>query len=1188
MAKQYLLETRYSYLEDMRFVRNVASYEVRDPSTSFEHEVQTSLSDARAAHLEDEFGLALQRYQALEARILSLIDPKLLADATRQPSWNPPGSVMVIDPLIKSTATTLVKMKPGISPTPSGTAGPDPLPDALAKALDPFERVGVRGAADPVVVDSLRTAAAAVDRGAWSEASAAYAMAAKVAGNTDPQLTGYLQLDMGVLAERGGDVAKGQALMQQAGKTFETAKVPDGQVKALRAEADLLQRQGKPTDAAGVSTRADGIARQFGIHPVVVSPSRSSIAAVSGATIGGTLIGGVRAAPILTTPLRPVLGLGADLPGGRAVAGAPGVASAAGIAGVAAAAPALTSFNADVAAAPSEIDGSTSTLRALSYIDTRESTMLTVLDGQGVPINLDLTLNRAASLTTLYERMATTTDLSLLHCQVQPPPILVAYLPYIYCFVLPMSIGDCLAAMGDYVGAEKRYQSVLAYKYLNQAVEVPRVWTRLADLYLAWGDSLYRAAGSTTAAFAPAAARYALIVAANNTIPATSPLYAPAPFATLKTRAAAIAAATAPLTLDDNPEVIGKILQARLKLQQIGAGLNFFGFGANYVPPFSFEYLQTTARYFAQHASAVEQSYIQFKSQAENEEFRLMQMEQQVEVSKASVKLEQLGLSEAQAGVAVANASLNYAEQQRLNAVKSQTDFAATRWELLQLTELEAWSSAAAQDADDEVHQTIPSSYEYYHTTDTRRSWVLQDLARQRTLISQDLEANRLAGEVAAAAAYKGVAQAQVTQANARVATANQRIVVAQLQQRQSEENRDFLDMKEFSARLWYELARTMRRLSNSYLDMAVEIAALMERAYTAETGRNLNKIRFDYRGATSAGLLGGDTLLRDIDFFTYDYITSTRSKKAPLKLSISLADTYPWAFAQLRNTGRAMFATTLQQFDRPYPGFYLHKVRDVELVFVGLTGSGAIHGTLRNIGVSTFRDRVGAIKQLVYPADVMPLSQYDVRQDALVFRADTKELRLFENNGVATMWQIDLPPGANDFDPAQIMDVQLVLYFDAFFDVGLETTVRAALPAKGKGSKLTSLRLNAPDDLFYLRSQGMGDVAVRADDVPRSQTATNRLTFILRVLGDAAVANNLTLRLTPISTGLPLTVTTDATGVVSGAPVATLLGRSVVDTLHIEARAADNPGKPAVDGHVDLRGLTDVQTLQDYEFTYR
>ena len=48
--------------------------------------------------------------------------------------------------------------------------------------------------------------------------------------------------------------------------------------------------------------------------------------------------------------------------------------------------------------------------------------------------------------------------------------------------------------------------------------------------------------------------------------------------------------------------------------------------------------------------------------------------------------------------------------------------------------------------------------------------------------------------------------------------------------------------MKEFGAELWYELASQARRLARRYLDMATEIAFLMERAYNAETERGLQR----------------------------------------------------------------------------------------------------------------------------------------------------------------------------------------------------------------------------------------------------------------------------------------------------------------------------------------------------------
>ena len=46
---------------------------------------------------------------------------------------------------------------------------------------------------------------------------------------------------------------------------------------------------------------------------------------------------------------------------------------------------------------------------------------------------------------------------------------------------------------------------------------------------------------------------------------------------------------------------------------------------------------------------------------------------------------------------------------------------------------------------------------------------------------------------------------------------------------------------------MWYDLAREARRITRRYLDMAIEVAVLMEKAYEAETGRDLRKIKLDY-----------------------------------------------------------------------------------------------------------------------------------------------------------------------------------------------------------------------------------------------------------------------------------------------------------------------------------------------------
>ena len=160
-----------------------------------------------------------------------------------------------------------------------------------------------------------------------------------------------------------------------------------------------------------------------------------------------------------------------------------------------------------------------------------------------------------------------------------------------------------------------------------------------------------------------------------------------------------------------------------------------------------------------------------------------------------------------------------------------------------------------------------------------------------------------------------------------------------------------------------------------------------------------------------------------------------------------------------------------------------------------------------------------------------MPLSAYAIRQDAVAFRVTPNDLQLFENNGVNTMWQIDLPLDANDLDFRAIVDVRLALYYDGFFDAGLEKTIKAALPKNGAATRVTSMRLSFPDELFYLKGQGEAQLVCDATLFPMTQTNLKRTKSSLRVLGDPTVTKGVTLHVASSVLGRELVVKTDANG---------------------------------------------------------
>jgi hypothetical protein len=1150
-----MIETRYSYLTGVW--RRPASdvYVAESPESAFERHLQELFLEGQKRLHQEEYVLALQAFQEAMALILHTAHPTMPIDPNQIGWFEFPFTPALITAITEKAGKMLVKSDPRVYQFPQSIVpARSELAPEIQKALAPAADTGLQIASFHSAVNGFVQGAleAAASRD-WRTAARLYQAAVENTPGTEEAIRGGLLHDLAIVSEMSGDAAQAQESARASIDSFARSGIADARAQALATSQGIFSRVGDAAKAVELGKELANLKSKFVLGDVVTRPrflpgaatlateALSSRARRPTVTGQGTITGTIAARALADTAVVRAVSLEPDAP---------------------------------------ELMGT----RFIALSTPQKS--LAIRGGSTVAaIGLDAA-SVTNNLTSFLKTVSETADLGLLHRWLDPIHF-VAYIPHMYFFVLPMSVGDCYTGMGNLDAATTTYASVLPYPFINKNVEIVKLWTRMARTYLDLGDQAYRNARDNAAAYQAAKSLYGNIVLGDRTLNAASPLYADAKFGSIKGRVAALLAAPDPLSAAENPSISTIVLDALSKLSQIEAGLNFFGYGPDYAPPFSFEYLQATARYFSQQAAQIEQRYIQYKSQAENEEFRREQLDQQAEVARQTVVLEERGVAEAQLGISVANASVAYAALQTANAQAAKTDFDNARWELLELSTLEAWASASSVDRDDQVKLTI-TGYEYYGAESKRRNVVLKELAAQRTLLSHELEAAKLDRAIASAQAYQNVAQAQVAQAGARLGVAQQRVAIAQLQQRQAEENRDFLDMREFGARLWYELAREANRIKRRYLDMATSAAFLMERAYNAETERGLSVIRYDYQSTASGNLMGADMLLADIDSFTFDHVTTSKTKKNPVKRTISLADAFPTQFRRLRQTGRCTFETTFAEFDRQHPGLYLAKLRNVEILFVGLGGTPAVAGTLRNIGVSRFRSSGGRISTRVYPSDVMVLSQYQIRQDALAFRFNPNDLRLFENNGIETMWQLDLPLDANDLDYDDILDVQLSLYYDGFFDPALEGAVRTALPSAGAASRAVSMRFSFPDELFYLRNRGEAELSFGLEMFPRFQKDQVRTTNTLMFAGDPQTAGGLTLRIVSAAAGpAEIMVKSDASGMVDSAQMAVLDGKPVADRWSIAIRADDNPHL-VKDGALDLGGLGDVMAFFEYTFVYR
>lgn len=756
----------------------------------------------------------------------------------------------------------------------------------------------------------------------------------------------------------------------------------------------------------------------------------------------------------------------------------------------------------------------------------------------------------------------------------------VAYLTHLYFYVLPLAIADTYAALGRHERAIAYYRSVLKYPWLNARIEGADLWRRMAATELAWGDELFRR-GLTESA----RPHYEQIVTLPLAVPTGSPLYAPQAFATCRDQAAEVveqlggqpAAAV-------NPKLAQLVTAAVRQLKKLDAGLNFLGLGADYAPVLRFTYLQGAANYFADNAIQAERTFIQFRSQAEQQKFDRIQLENAVALNEAALAVEQKRLEDAALEVEAARRTRELTELRRTNAQQNIGDWNTIGRELTSVNAALAYAANAANDQDinytnvryhGESHDYSGDVENFFDTVGEVREW-----------LNFEIQQNRLERQVAEAGAEVAIATVREEQAVVRQEIQQLNAQLAQTRLEGSREVLEYAEDKMFDEDLWFRLSGEMHDIARHYLDMAIEAAYVMERAYELEFDRDLHRIRLDYGIGGPDALLGGDYLKRDIASFTLDYIQHAE-KQNPMRVAISMREEFPQAFATFQQTGAMEFRTDLELFDRRFPGSTRRKLKRVEAFVEGLIPSTGVSGVLRHAGVST-EWRLGVDgwfkHNRIVPQDSMILSSYQFRRDYAVLTPKENVLALFENLGPQGNWELVVWPSANDLDFQSVSDVTLVFYLDGDIDESLEAHTRALYGTDGGRSFVRSARLHEPDEYFRLDRDRSLAFHVRAPDLPAWVTAPEVTGLTVRLVTEPGgqPLGSRSLTVTRGSDGATITASTDGDGVLAG-DAATMVPFDdwqhdpVADTYTV-AFADDD----------DLGPITDVQLAMSYRFTYR
>lgn len=310
-------------------------------------------------------------------------------------------------------------------------------------------------------------------------------------------------------------------------------------------------------------------------------------------------------------------------------------------------------------------------------------------------------------------------------------------------------------------------------------------------------------------------------------------------------------------------------------------------------------------------------------------------------------------------------------------------------------------------------------------------------------------QSNLAAGEIAQI--FKQLRATQIREAIAKFELDNH-----QQQMKNAEEIESFLNEegtektgKKTNKALYAWMKREVKGLYAQCFQFAFDIARKAERALQHELGNpELSFLQFGYL-AGKEGLLAGEKLYLDVKRMEMAY-HELNQREYELTKHVSLLQVDPLALLQLRATGRCTIRLPEELFDMDGPGHYFRRIKSVAVSIPCVTGPYAsVNCTLTLLKSSIRKSPV--LRDGVYARDTEDdrFSDYfgslqsivtsTAQNDSGLFETNLRDERYlpFENSGVDSEWQLQLPADPSHSDPAvfdydTISDVVLHLRYTA------------------------------------------------------------------------------------------------------------------------------------------------------------
>jgi hypothetical protein len=577
-------------------------------------------------------------------------------------------------------------------------------------------------------------------------------------------------------------------------------------------------------------------------------------------------------------------------------------------------------------------------------------------------------------------------------------------------------------------------------------------------------------------------------------------------------------------------------LHADTNLMKIHRGLNIAGLpiaplpangSAIVVRPSQYRYatLAERAKQLVGLAEQVESAYLAALERLDAESYSLLQAGHDLKVAQATVSLQNIKISDANLSLQIAQLQQDKAQTQ-FDFYDRQIQDGLSGWEI---------ASLAAMGVAAELQTAAGALFFISGGMDLAKESISlgivgDALGKFGQALSAFSGAASLVGGIAQAKASferreqewrqqkslsekdVAISGAQISLAQNQQLTAKQERDLAQFQSEHAQAMVDFLANKFTNAELFEWMSGVLGRVYNYFLQQATAVALLAQSQLAFERQEPaLSVIQSDYwqitsdgagAGATNGsapdrrGLTGSARLLQDI-FQLDQYAFETKQRKLQLTQTLSLAQIAPMEMQALRETGKMIFATPMEIFDRGFPGHYLRQMRRARISVIALIPpTQGVRATLAASGISrvvTGGDTFETV-QVQRAPETIAFTSPNNATGLFELETDGDLLLPFEGMGVDTSWELQIPKAANPFDYRAIADVLLTIEYTALFSSIYQRRVIKQLNGGASGERMFSLRnqfadawydLNNPETVEVVEHRMVADFSTVRDDFP-------------------------------------------------------------------------------------------------------